>query len=346
MIEISDVEKILGTVIHPEYDKSVMELSLVQNLAVTEQKISFRLVWHRADPLAGSLKEACSKALKAAFPGVEVSILELIDKKNVTAKKGLKNIDTEGLKDVANIIAIASGKGGVGKSTVAVNLGVALSKLGYKVGLLDADVYGPSIPKMTATENEMPQMADNKIVPIEKFGIKWISIGYFAKPEQALIWRGPMACGALKQLTYEVQWGELDYLLIDLPPGTGDIHISMIQETPLTGAIIVTTPQSVALADVEKGINMFRNKDVRVSILGIVENMSWFTPAELPGNKYFIFGKGGGEKMAEKYGVPLLAQIPIVQSVMEGGEVGSPAAASDPMVQEAFLNLARKVAKG
>ena len=250
---------------------------------------------------------------------------------------------------VGKIIAVVSGKGGVGKSTVAVNLAVALARLGYKVGLADADVYGPSVPKMTATEGALPEAVNEGdhevIMPIEKYGVKWMSIGYFAEPGQALIWRGPMACNALKQMILQVRWGDLDYLLIDMPPGTGDIHISLVQDIPMEGAVIVTTPQDVALADVEKGVDMFRNKNINRRIFGIVENMSWFTPAELPENKYFIFGKDGGLKMAEKYGVPLLGQIPIVQSIRENGDAGEPAALSSRPDGLAFIDLAEKLVK-
>ena len=263
-------------------------------------------------------------------------------------KKRPLELGMEQLTDVGHIIAIASGKGGVGKSTVAVNLAITLARLGYKVGLADADVYGPSIPKMTGTEKDIPEVevydemgnplpidaeidesCKEIIVPIEKYGVKWMSIGYFARPEQALIWRGPMACNALKQMLLQVKWGHLDFLLIDLPPGTGDIHISLVHDSPLSGAIIVTTPQAVALADVEKSVNMFRNPQVDKPILGILENMSWFTPAELPDNRYYIFGRDGGQDMADKYGIPLLGQIPLVQSVREGGDEGTPAALSD-----------------
>ncbi len=359
-IQISDIEQVLNCVIHPEYDKSVMELSLVQNLVYNqeENKITFRLVFHRADPMSGDLKESCYQALTSTFPDTEVSIVELVDTNRSTAHKkgelGRGDLEKSELCRVKNIIAIASGKGGVGKSTVAVNFAVTLAKHGYKVGLIDADVYGPSIPKMIGEESAVPQMIeeanylggkDSKqlMVPIEKFGVKWMSIGFFVTPEQALIWRGPMASGALKQLTYETRWGELDYLLIDLPPGTGDIHISMIQEISLTGAIIITTPQTIALADVEKGINMFNNKDVNIPILGIIENMSWFTPQELPNNKYYIFGKDGGIKMAEKYNLSLLAQIPIVQGVMDGGENGRPAACQDGEIFNAFSSIIPKL---
>lgn len=362
MIQLSDIEKVLSSVIHPEYEKSVVELSLVQNLVYQKDEgegnagtIKFRLVFHRNDPMANALKEACQKALQEAFPKAKSSILVLIDSNKATGHNknelGRGEFNKEQLENIQNIIAVASGKGGVGKSTVAVNLAIALAQNGYKVGLLDADVYGPSVPKMTATEDYMPPIAEKEvggekkqfIVPIEKYGVKWMSIGYFAKPEQALIWRGPMACGALKQLAFEVLWGELDYLLIDLPPGTGDIHITMIQEIPLTGAIIVTTPQQIALADVEKGINMFRNKDVHTPIYGIVENMSWFTPKELPNNRYYLFGKNGGEKMAEKYNVPLLGQIPIVMGVMEGGDNGRPATLEEGEIQSRFQEIAENL---
>ncbi|EJW99400.1 Mrp/Nbp35 family ATP-binding protein, partial [gut metagenome] len=236
----------------------------------------------------------------------------------------------------------------VGKSTVAVNLAIALARLGYKVGLADADVYGPSVPKMTATEGAMPDAfkdGDKEVIlPLEKYGVKWMSIGYFAKPEQALIWRGPMACNALKQMILQVRWGELDFLLIDMPPGTGDIHISLVHDIPLTGAVIVSTPQAVALADVEKGVNMFRNPSINKPILGLVENMAWFTPEELPDNKYYIFGRDGGLKMAQKYNIPLLGQIPIVQSIRECGDIGEPAALSSRPDGLAFMEIAAKLA--
>ncbi|MGN1046310.1 MAG: Mrp/NBP35 family ATP-binding protein, partial [Candidatus Cryptobacteroides sp.] len=263
-------------------------------------------------------------------------------------KKAGLDLGFEELENVRHIIGVASGKGGVGKSTVAVNLAVALARAGYKVGLADADVYGPSVPKMTATEGFVPEAFQEEggkevIMPVEKYGVKWMSIGYFAKPEQALIWRGPMACNALKQMILQVRWGELDFLLIDMPPGTGDIHISLVHDIPLEGALIVSTPQDVALADVEKGVNMFRNPGVDKPILGLVENMSWFTPEELPDNRYYIFGKGGGERMADKYDIPLLGQIPIVQSIREDGDSGEPAALSARPDGAAFAALAAKL---
>ena len=383
----SEILEVLGGVIHPAFDKSITELNLVEDVKVEplkdavgndipdSYKVKFKLVFKSPDALAGTLKKACEEAINAVWPGVKVSIIEMV-REGAAPKKAKKlELGQEQLETVGKIIAIASGKGGVGKSTVSVNLAITLAKMGYKVGLADADVYGPSIPKMTATEGEIPDVefvyedgytdhgeaaiADQDpsgkpmgknphgktvgelIIPVEKFGVKWMSIGYFAAPEQALIWRGPMACNALKQMILQVKWEELDFLLLDLPPGTGDIHISLVHDIPLDGAIIVSTPQAVALADVEKGINMFRNKDVNKPVLGLVENMAWFTPAELPNNKYYIFGKDGGKEMAAKYNVPLLGQIPIVQSIRECGDEGEPASVNAGPVFDAFVEIAK-----
>lgn len=321
---------VLANVIHPAYQENIVRLGLVENLKVEDSRISFQLVFTRKDPLAGSIKEACREALKEVFPQCEVQILELVREKK-TKNTNPAELGMEQLEHVGKIIVVASGKGGVGKSTVAVNLAVSLARRGYKVGLADADVYGPSVPKMTGTEGMMPQALEDEegqqlILPLEKYGVKWMSIGYFASPEQALIWRGPMACNALKQIILQVQWGELDYLLIDLPPGTGDIHITLVNDIPVDGAIIVTTPQAVALADVEKGINMFRNPKIDKHIYGIIENMAWFTPAELPDNRYYIFGKGGSDAIAAKYGIEILARIPLVQSICEKSDDGAPEA--------------------
>lgn len=253
------------------------------------------------------------------------------------------------LSKVRHIIAVASGKGGVGKSTVAVNLAVGLALQGFKVGLADADIYGPSVPKMTGSEGERPimQLVDGVelIMPVERYGVKWMSVGYFVAADQPLIWRGPMAANALRQIISQVNWGELDYLLIDLPPGTGDIHLSIIHDIRLSGAIVVSTPQDVALADVEKGVNMFLNSKVQVPVLGLVENMAWFTPEELPANKYYIFGKEGCARLAEKLGLPLLAQIPIVQGIREGGDDGRPAAFRHDATGDAFVDFAGKVSE-
>ena len=254
------------------------------------------------------------------------------------------------LPQVKNIIGISSGKGGVGKSTVAANLAVALAKLGYKVGLLDADIFGPSMPKMFQVEDARPyaEKIDGRdmIIPVEKYGVKLLSIGFFVDPDQATLWRGGMASNALKQLIGDAAWGELDYFLIDLPPGTSDIHLTVVQTLAMTGAVVVSTPQAVALADARKGINMFTNDKVNVPILGLVENMAWFTPAELPDNKYYIFGREGAKKLAEEMNVPLLGQIPIVQSICENGDKGTPVALDEnTMTGRAFLSLAAAVVR-
>ena len=350
-MEINEIKNWLSEVEHPaKGDKNLVELGMIENIEVAENKISVTLGFakHR-DPLAEYLIGSAKAAIIRNAPaGTEVELKAIVKEAAPAKKKPGLDLGFEEVAGIKHIIGIASGKGGVGKSTVAVNLAVALARLGYKVGLADADVYGPSVPKMTASEGQMPdafQEGEKEIIlPFEKYGVKWMSIGYFARPEQALIWRGPMACNALKQMILQVRWGELDFLLIDMPPGTGDIHISLVHDIPLAGAVIVSTPQDVALADVEKGVNMFRNKDVNKPIFGLVENMAWFTPEEHPDEKYYIFGKGGAIKMAEKYEIPLLGQIPIVQSIREGGDSGEPAALSSRPDGLAFLALAEKLA--
>ena len=349
MVNTENVIVWLREVEHPAKDKSIVDLGMVENIDIAGNSVTVTLSFakHR-DPLAeyliGSTKAA---VIRNAPAGTQVEVKTVIKEAAPKKKPGL-DLGNEEIAGVKHIIGIASGKGGVGKSTVAVNLAVALARLGYKVGLADADVYGPSVPKMTASEGMIPDAVlegeKEIIMPFEKYGVKWMSIGYFAKPEQALIWRGPMACNALKQMILQVRWGELDFLLIDMPPGTGDIHISLVHDIPLEGAVIVSTPQDVALADVEKGVNMFRNESVNKPIFGLVENMAWFTPEEHPEEKYYIFGKGGGIRMAEKYGIPLLGQIPIVQSIREGGDCGEPAALSSRPDGLAFVALAEKLA--
>ena len=341
----------LQEVEHPaKGDKNIVELGMVEKIEAGEGKVTVTLSFpkHR-DPLAEYLiGSAKASIIRNAPAGTQVEVKTIIKEAAPKKKPGL-DLGFEEVEGIKHIIGIASGKGGVGKSTVAVNLAIALARLGYKVGLADADVYGPSVPKMTATEGQMPdafQEGEKEvIVPLEKYGVKWMSIGYFAKPEQALIWRGPMACNALKQMILQVRWGELDFLLIDMPPGTGDIHISLVHDIPMEGAVIVSTPQDVALADVEKGVNMFRNESVNKPILGLVENMAWFTPAEHPDEKYYLFGKEGGLRMAEKYQIPLLGQIPIVQSIREGGDAGEPAALSSRPDGLAFIEIAKKLAE-
>ena len=248
------------------------------------------------------------------------------------------------LPDVKNIIAVSSGKGGVGKSTISANLAIALARLGYKVGLLDTDIFGPSMPKMFNVEDERPYAINDLIVPVEQYGVKLLSIGFFVSPTTATLWRGGMATSALKQLIADADWGELDYFILDTPPGTSDIHLTLLQTLPITGAVIVSTPQQVALADARKGIDMYRNEKVNVPILGLIENMAWFTPAELPENRYYIFGKEGCKQLAEEMQVPLLAQIPLVQSICDNGDAGTPAAlSSETATGLAFINLAQAV---
>lgn len=357
MTTISDIRTYLKEVTHPaKADKSIVELGMVDKVSVSTNaegapKVSVTLAFSRhRDPLAEYLIGSTRAALIRNLPkGADVEVLTVVKDEPKPKKKPGLDLGLEEVANVKHIIGVASGKGGVGKSTVAVNLAVALARLGYKVGLADADVYGPSVPVMTATEGALPEAikdGDREVImPIEKYGVKWMSIGYFSQPGQALIWRGPMACNALKQMILQVRWGALDFLLIDMPPGTGDIHISLVQDIPMEGAVIVTTPQAVALADVEKGVDMFRNKNVARKIFGLVENMSWFTPAELPDNKYYIFGKDGGVKMAENYGIPLLGQIPLVQSIRENGDEGEPAALSSRPDGIAFIELAENLVK-
>ncbi len=332
---------------HPAKDKDIVELGMVEDdIRIDGKRISFSLLFDRAnDPLVGSIKKACVKAIKTHV-GEEAEI-----EGNIYVKIKPKPIMTpqKPLPDVKNIVAVASGKGGVGKSTITANLAVALAKAGYKVGLLDADIYGPSMPKMFKTEGARPFLekinGKDRINPVESYGVKLLSIGYFINLDDALVWRGAMATNALKQLINDCNWGELDYMLIDLPPGTSDIHLSLVQTLSVTGVVIVTTPQDVALADAIKGVSMFRGKNINVPVLGLVENMAWFTPAELPDNKYYIFGKDGGKKLAEKLDIPLLGQIPIVQSIREAGDDGEPVALNeDTMTGKAFTDLAKKVA--
>jgi len=336
----------LKHVVHPGKGKDIVTLGMVEDdLRIDGKRISFSLLFDRAnDPMVGSLKKACVQAIKTYVD----EAAEIEGNIFVKIKPKEKPVVQKALPEVKNIIAVASGKGGVGKSTVTSNLAVALAKAGYSVGLLDADIFGPSVPIMFQTEDAKPVLekidGKDKIIPVEKYGVKMLSIGYFVNPDDALIWRGAMATNAIRQLINDGNWGELDYLLIDLPPGTSDIHLTIVQTISITGAVIVSTPQNVALADAVKGVSMFQSKNINVPVLGLVENMAWFTPAELPENKYYIFGKDGGSKLANKMGIPMLGQIPLVQSIREGGDAGEPAALNESSVTGlAFANLAQKV---
>jgi ATP-binding protein involved in chromosome partitioning len=334
----------LATVRYPGNGKSIMENEMLEDdLRIDGMKVSFSLIFEKeTDPFKKSVVKAAEAAIKTfVHPDVEVTI-------GTKAKTALPPEPDKLLPGVKNIIAVSSGKGGVGKSTVTANLAIGLAKLGYRVGLLDTDIFGPSMPKMFGVEEERPYAVQvegrDLIVPVEKYGVKLLSIGFFVNPDQATLWRGGMASNALKQLITEAQWGDLDYFILDTPPGTSDIHLTLLQTLGITGAIIVSTPQQVALADARKGINMYMNDKVNVPILGLVENMAWFTPAELPENKYYIFGKEGCKQLAEELGVPLLAQIPLIQSVCETGDSGEPAVLHPASPEGiAFMSLAAKV---
>ncbi len=336
----------LGKVRYPDKNMDIVSLNMVSDLKIEGKKVSFTIIFPNANsPFEKSIVKACEATLKAL---VGKDIETDIKTAGKIAAAPIKSPEEESLKGVKNIIAVASGKGGVGKSTVASNLAVALANKGAKVGLLDADIYGPSIPKMFNVEGERPYLekinGKDKIVPVEKYGVKILSIAFFVRPEDAIIWRGSMATSALKQFINDTLWGELDYLLLDLPPGTGDIHLTMVQTIPVTGGVIVSTPQPVAVADAIKGISMFRNETINVPILGLIENMSWFTPEELPDNKYYIFGKDGLKDLSAKENLPLLGQIPLVQSIREGGDNGNPIALDkDSIIGKAFNDLATKV---
>ena len=336
----------LATVRYPGTGKNLVEAEMVaDNLRIDGMSVSFSLIFEKpTDPFMKSMVKAAETAIHTyVSPDVQVTVA-------TESKQAARPEVGKLLPQVKNIIGISSGKGGVGKATVSANLAVALAKLGYKVGLLDADIFGPSMPKMFQVEDARPyaERIDGRdlIIPVEKYGVKLLSIGFFVDPDQATLWRGGMASNALKQLIGDASWGELDYFLIDLPPGTSDIHLTVVQTLAMTGAIVVSTPQAVALADARKGINMFTNDKVNVPILGLVENMAWFTPAELPENKYYIFGKEGAKKLAEEMNVPLLGQIPIVQSICEGGDNGTPVVLDgDSVTGRAFLSLAASVVR-
>ncbi|MCP3895278.1 MAG: Mrp/NBP35 family ATP-binding protein [Bacteroides sp.] len=338
----------LATVRYPGTGKNLVESGMVDdNIRIEGMKVSFSLIFEKpTDPFMKSVVKSAEAAI-LTYVSKEVEIAGNISVVTVqTARPKVGKL----LPQVKNIIGISSGKGGVGKSTVSANLAVSLAKLGYKVGLLDADIFGPSMPKMFQVEDARPhsEHVDGRdmIIPVEKYGVKLLSIGFFVDPDQATLWRGGMASNALKQLIGDALWGDLDYFLIDLPPGTSDIHLTVVQTLAMTGAIVVSTPQEVALADARKGINMFTNEKVNVPILGLVENMAWFTPAELPENKYYIFGREGAKKLAEDMNVPLLGQIPIVQSICEGGDNGTPVALNeDSITGRAFLSLAAAVVR-
>ena len=338
------IKEALMTVRYPGNGKNLIENEMLEDdLRIDGMKVSFSLIFPKAtDPFKKSILKAAETAIHTyVSPDVEVTI-------NAKAQTDLPPEPDKLLPGVKNIIAVSSGKGGVGKSTVTANLAIGLAKMGYRVGLLDTDIFGPSMPKMFQVEDARPYAENiggrDLIVPIEKYGVKLLSIGFFVDPSQATLWRGGMASNALKQLIGEALWGELDYFILDTPPGTSDIHLTLLQTLGITGAVIVSTPQEVALADARKGVNMYMNDKVNVPILGLVENMAWFTPSEHPDEKYYIFGKDGAKRLAEELNVPLLAQIPLVQSICESGDKGIPSVL-DPSAPDgmAYMSLAAKL---
>ncbi|MEG1580135.1 MAG: Mrp/NBP35 family ATP-binding protein [Bacteroidaceae bacterium] len=335
------ITEALATVRYPGTGKNLVEAEMIEDdLRIDGMNVSFSILFEKpTDPF-----------MKSVLKSAEAAIHTFVDK-NVKVDIHIKSIQQARpeigklLPQVKNVIAVSSGKGGVGKSTIAANLAVALAKAGYKVGLLDADIFGPSMPKMFQLEDFQPygEMIDGRqlIIPAEKYGVKMLSIGFFVNAQTATLWRGAMASNALKQLVADASWGELDYFILDTPPGTSDIHLTLLQTLAITGAVIVSTPQNVALADARKGIDMYMNDKVNVPILGLVENMAWFTPAELPENKYYIFGRDGVQKLAKEMNVPMLGQIPIVQSICESGDSGEPVALNaETTIGKAFKDLA------
>lgn len=337
-LTIKDIYKSLQKINHPETNIDLLSAGMVQDVKISSNKVSFTLIFKKnSDPTINQIRQMCIDQLENDFQDIEV-------RGNINIRALQKDPELKGLEKVKNIVAIVSGKGGVGKSTIATNLAISLSKMGKKTGLLDADLYGPSLPKMFGLEDTKPQIIPsgnkNIIYPIEKYGLKLMSIGFFVGPEQPLIWRGPMATSALKQILLDPDWGTLDYLIIDMPPGTGDVHLTIVQTVALTGVVVVSTPQQVAIADVIKGINMFRSKSISVPILGLVENMAWFTPPELPENRYYIFGKDGVKNIGKQFDIPILGQIPIVESIVTDLDNGAPSALGESIEAEAFKLLA------
>lgn len=345
-----EIRAILASVIHPETEENLVDGGFVESISATESKITVGLRFRKSrDPFAVKIKNRVEELITELYPDSIVTVF-IKQGENSAAKRKEQIEDMQRnttTSTIGKVIAVASGKGGVGKSTVTSNLAVALANLGYKVGVLDADIYGPSQSKMFGVEDYLPDAVQvdgrDYIIPAEIGNIKIISIAMFIRPTDALLWRGTMANSALRQLIHQTQWGELDYLLIDLPPGTGDIHLSIISELTIDGAVIVSTPQQVAVADVVRGVEMFRNPNVNIPVLGVIENMSWFTPAELPNNRYYIFGNGGAARYAEAAGVELLAQIPIIQAIMEGSDNGTPAVQTTAEVDKYYRQAAEKV---
>ncbi|MBE6205977.1 MAG: Mrp/NBP35 family ATP-binding protein [Rikenellaceae bacterium] len=339
------IKNILKGIIHPETRENIVDSGVVESVSQQGEGVVVTLCFAKAkDPFAQRIKSMVEQIVAAEIPAMEGKVTVVMKQKEPKAPQPKRESTTA---TVGKIIAVASGKGGVGKSTVTANLALTLRNMGYRVGVLDADIYGPSQPKMFDREEYLPDAEQvdgvDYIIPAESLDIELMSIGFFIKPTDALMWRGVMATSALKQLLHQTKWGGLDFLLIDLPPGTGDIHLTLLSEITLDGAVIVSTPQQVAVADVVRGVEMFRHEQVGVKVLGVVENMAWFTPKELPENKYYIFGRGGAERYAKEVGVPFLGEIPIIQGIMEGSDEGTPAVATDAMVERYYREVAERM---
>ena len=343
-----DIEQALKTITVPGEGQNMIESKAVKNIMVFADEVIVDITI--SNPSLQAKKRTEVDILKTIHELVYAKAKIIVNVKVEAATQPKNEIKGKSIPGIQNIVAVASGKGGVGKSTVTSNLAVTLAKMGFKVGILDADIYGPSIPIMFDVQNEKPLAVNvdgkSKMKPVESYGIKVLSIGFFTKPDQAVVWRGPMAAKALNQMIFDAAWGELDFLLIDLPPGTGDIHLSIMQSLPITGAVVVSTPQTVALADAKKGVAMFQQESINVPVLGIIENMAYFTPEELPDNKYYIFGKEGAKHLAEDLNIPFLGDIPLVQSVREAGDLGRPAAMQESTpIEEAFNTITQNVAQ-
>lgn len=339
------IRELLDGILHPETQRGIAASGLVEKIAADGAKISVTLNFPKArDPFAPKIKRQIETLLRERFPETD-SITVIVKEAAPRRPEPAGKQTTTG--DIARVVAIASGKGGVGKSTVTANLAVALRDRGFRVGILDADIYGPSQPRMFGLEGYLPEAVSEEgrdiILPAEAAGIKLMSIGFFIKPDDALLWRGAMAVNALRQMIHQTRWGALDFLLADLPPGTGDIHLSIISELTIAAAAIVSTPQQVAVADVRRGVEMFRNPQVNIPVAGIIENMAWFTPEELPDNRYYLFGRGGARSYAAEHGVDFLGEIPIIQSIMEGADNGVPSASIDPRVAPYYRDIADKI---
>jgi len=343
-LDKKDILKALETITVAGEGKNMVESGAIANVVTFGNEVVVDLVLHTP---AMHIKKRAEDDIKKTIHDLVSPDAQI--KVNIKVEVPEKNeIKGKAIPGIKNIIAVASGKGGVGKSTVTANLAVSLTKMGFAVGVLDADIYGPSMPIMFDVENEKPISVEvdgkSKMKPVESYGVKMLSIGFFTSPSQAVIWRGPMASKALNQMIFDANWGELDFMLIDLPPGTGDIHLSIMQSLPVTGAVVVSTPQAVALADAKKGVSMFLSEAINVPVLGIVENMAYFTPEELPDNKYYIFGKEGAKDLAEDLGVAFLGEVPIVQSIREAGDYGRPAALQrDSIIEDVFDEITRNV---